>query len=111
MRPLVALFRSLAIPFGLGVFVLAGLQASFGLIPLHRDPTARLLGAGWRDLAGEIEAARIRLGARCVIVNNYGLASWLAFYSPQATIVQFNERSRWINMPEPPRAPFADKVL
>jgi len=111
MRSLVAVCRPLAIPFGVGIFVLAGLQGSFGLIPVHRDPTARLLGAGWRDLAGEIEAARMRLGARCVIVNNYGLASWLAFYLPQAPVAQFNERARWINMPEPPRALFADKVL
>jgi hypothetical protein len=46
-----------------------------------------------------------------VIVSNYGLASWLAFYSPQTPVVQINERERWVNMPEPSPALFADKVL
>jgi 4-amino-4-deoxy-L-arabinose transferase-like glycosyltransferase len=111
MRPVIDVSRWSAIPFGVGLFVLAGLQAAFGIIPLHRDPSARLLGAGWHDLAGEIEQARTRLGARCVIVSNYGLASWLAFYSPQTPVVQINERERWVNMPEPSPALFADKVL
>jgi 4-amino-4-deoxy-L-arabinose transferase-like glycosyltransferase len=111
MRPVVDISRWLAVPFGVGLFVLAGLQAVVGVLPLHRDPTARLLGVGWRDLAGEIEAARTRLGARCVIVSNYGIASWLSFYSPQTPVVQINERARWVNWPEPSPALFADKVL
>jgi 4-amino-4-deoxy-L-arabinose transferase-like glycosyltransferase len=112
MRPVVVISRWLAIPFGAGLLVLAGLQATFGVVPLHRDPMARLLGVGWRDLAGDIEAARTRLGARCVIVTNYGLASWLAFYLPPGIpVVQFNERERWVNMPEPALALFAEKVL
>jgi 4-amino-4-deoxy-L-arabinose transferase-like glycosyltransferase len=111
MRPLIDISRWLALPFGIGLFVLVGLQAAFGVVPLHRDPSARLLGAGWRDLAADIEAMRTRLGARCLIVDNYGLASWLAFYLPQTPVVQINERMRWVNMPEPPSALFADRVL
>jgi 4-amino-4-deoxy-L-arabinose transferase-like glycosyltransferase len=111
MRPLIDISRRLALPFGLGLFVLAGLQAAFGVVPLHRDPLARLLGAGWRDLAADIEAMRTHLGARCLIVDNYGLASWLAFYLPQTPVVQINERMRWVNMPEPPSTLFADRVL
>jgi 4-amino-4-deoxy-L-arabinose transferase-like glycosyltransferase len=111
MRPLIDISRRLALPFGIGLFVVAGLQAAFGVVPLHRDPLARLLGAGWRDLATDIEAMRTRLGARCLIVDNYGLASWLAFYLPQTPVVQINERVRWVNMPEPPSTLFADKVL
>jgi 4-amino-4-deoxy-L-arabinose transferase-like glycosyltransferase len=111
MRPLIDISRWLAVPFGLGLFVLVGLQAAFGVISFHRDPLARLLGVGWRDLAANIEATRARLGARCLIVDNYGLASWLAFYLPQTPVVQINERVRWVNMPEPPSALFADRVL
>src|SRR5262249_49982087 len=104
--------RRLALPVALLLFVAAGLQAAFGLLPLHRDPTARLLGVGWRDLAAEIEATRTRLGARSVIASNYGLASWLSFYLPAGTPVgPCNERMRWINMPEPSPALFAGKVL
>jgi 4-amino-4-deoxy-L-arabinose transferase-like glycosyltransferase len=111
MRPLIDISRRLAVPLGIGLFVVAGLQAAFGVVPLHRDPLARLLGAGWRNLATDIEDVRTRLGARCLIVDNYGLASWLAFYLPQTPVVQINERMRWVNMPEPPSALFADKVL
>jgi 4-amino-4-deoxy-L-arabinose transferase-like glycosyltransferase len=111
MRPTVDISHRLALPVGVLLFALAGLQAAFGLFPLHRDPTARLLAVGWRELATDIEATRVRLGARCLIVSNYGLASWLSFYLPGTPVVQFNERMRWVNMPEPPRNLFADKVL
>jgi len=111
MRTLIDISRWLAVPLGVGLFVLAGLQAAFGVIPLHRDPLARLLGAGWPALAADIEAMRIRLGARCLIVDNYGLASWLAFYLPQTPVVQINERLRWVNMPQPASTLFADRVL
>jgi 4-amino-4-deoxy-L-arabinose transferase-like glycosyltransferase len=111
MRPLVDASRWLAVPVGGGLFVLAGLQSAAGIIPLHRDPTARLLGVGWHDVAAQIDATRARLGARVIIVTNYGLASWLAFYLPQTPTVQIDERARWNNMPEPPRELFADKVL
>ena len=46
-----------------------------------------------------------------MIVSNYGIASWLSFYSPQTPVVQINERARWVNWPEPSPALFADKVL
>jgi len=112
MRPLVDISRWSAIPFGVGLFGLIGLQAAFGILPVHRDPTARLLGVGWRGVAAEIEAVRTRLGARSVIVTNYGLASWLSFYLPPGIpVVQINERARWVNWPEPWPALFADKVL
>jgi len=111
MRPLVDASRGLAAPVGVGLFVLAGLQSAAGIIPLHRDPTARLLGVGWHDVAAQIDATRARLGARAIIVTNYGLASWLAFYLPQTPTVQINERARWYNTPEPPAELFVDKVL
>ncbi|HXZ09753.1 MAG TPA: glycosyltransferase family 39 protein, partial [Paraburkholderia sp.] len=112
MRPIADVSRRLALPFGVGLVLLVALQAEFGLLPLRKDPTARLLGVGWRALAADIEAARTRLGARCVIGMNYGLVSWLAFYLPAGTCVaQINERMRWVNMPEPPAELFSGKVL
>ncbi len=111
MRPLVAASRWLAIPVALALFAITGAQAYFGFLPWSHDPTARLLGVGWQDLAGKIENVRLLVGARCIIVDNYGLASWLAFYLPQTPVVQFNEPERWVNLPEPPATLFTDKVL
>jgi 4-amino-4-deoxy-L-arabinose transferase-like glycosyltransferase len=111
MRLLVAASRWLAIPVSVFLFAITGAQAYFGFLPWSHDPTARLLGVGWRDLAGKIEDVRLLVGARCIIVDNYGLASWLAFYLPQTPVVQFNEPERWVNLPEPPATLFTDKVL
>jgi 4-amino-4-deoxy-L-arabinose transferase-like glycosyltransferase len=112
MRPLVKISNRTAIPFGVGLVLLVAAQAMWGVIPLRVDPTARLLGVGWRELASEIEAVRARLGARCVIGTNYGIVSWLTFYLPPGTcVVQINERMRWVNTPEPSPDLFMGKVL
>jgi hypothetical protein len=109
---LVDFSRRSAVGTGVVMFVALALQATFGLFPLRRDPTARMLAVGWRELASDIEALRARLGANSIITMNYGLASWLAFYlPPQTPVVQINERIRWVNMPEPDRALFAGRVL
>ena len=53
----------------------------------RRDATVRSVGVGWRELAGEIEAVRVRTGATCVLAPDYGTTGWLAFYLPQGTCV------------------------
>jgi hypothetical protein len=73
----------LATPVGLGAAAIIYAQSVFGILPLGAiDPTARQLGAGWRQLAGEIDVVRQRVGARGVLTTNYGLTSWLSFYLP-----------------------------
>jgi hypothetical protein len=112
MRSIAEISSRSALAVGVVLFVLIGLQSAFGLIPLRKDPTARLLAVGWQSLAADIEAMRVRLGARCVVASNYGLVSWLTFYLPPGTCVaQINERMRWISMPEPSTALFNGKVL
>ena len=77
-----------------------------------RDATVRSVGVGWSDIAREIEATRVRVGATCVLAPDYGTTSWLAFYLPKATCVaQQGQRIRWVNMPEPDAALLKGKLL
>ena len=93
----------LAAPIGVGVATVIYAQAAFGIFPLGAsDPTGRQLGAGWRQLASEIDLIRQRLGARGVLTTSYGLTGWLSFYLPShPPVVQVNERFRWRNETSP----------
>jgi 4-amino-4-deoxy-L-arabinose transferase-like glycosyltransferase len=102
-----------ASPAGILMFALLIVQANTGaLTGYRRDATVRSVGVGWRELAGEIEAVRRRVGASCVLAPDYGITGWLAFYLPVGScVVQPTQRIRWINMPEPDPALLAGKLL
>jgi hypothetical protein len=102
-----------ASPVGILMFALLIVQANTGaLTGYRRDATVRSVGVGWRELAGEIEAVRARVGATCVLAPDYGTTSWLAFYLPAGTcVVQPTQRIRWVNMPEPDPSLLAGKLL
>jgi hypothetical protein len=102
-----------ASPVGILMFALLIVQADTGaLTGYRRDATVRSVGVGWRELAGEIEAVRIRVGATCVLAPDYGTTGWLAFYLPKGScVVQPTQRIRWVNMPEPDPALLAGKLL
>jgi hypothetical protein len=105
--------RRWAAPSGVLMFALLIVQANTGVLSgYRRDATVRSVGVGWRELAGEIEAVRVRLGATCVLAPDYGTTGWLAFYLPKGTcVVQPTQRIRWVNMPEPDPAQLAGKLL
>jgi 4-amino-4-deoxy-L-arabinose transferase-like glycosyltransferase len=105
--------RRWAAPSGVLMFVVLILQANTGVLSgYRRDATVRSVGVGWRELAGEIEAVRARVGAGCVLAPDYGTTGWLAFYLPKGTcVVQPTQRIRWVNMPEPDPALLAGKLL
>ena len=92
-----------ASPVGILMFVLLIVQANTGVLTgYRRDATVRSVGVGWRELASEIEAVRVRVGAACVLAPDYGTTGWLAFYLPKGTcVVQPTQRIRWVNIPEP----------
>ena len=102
-----------ASPVGIVMFALLIVQANTGwLSGYRRDATVRSVGVGWRELAGEIEAVRLRVGATCVLAPDYGTTGWLTFYLPKGScVVQPTERIRWVNMPEPDPALLAGKLL
>ena len=66
--PVVSWSQRLAVPVGLGIAACLYLQAVFGVLPLgHADPTARALGAGWKELAAKLDYVRTRIGAPIVL--------------------------------------------
>jgi 4-amino-4-deoxy-L-arabinose transferase-like glycosyltransferase len=105
--------RRWAAPSGVLMFALLIVQANTGALSgYRRDATVRSVGVGWRELAGEIEAVRARIGATCVLAPDYGTTGWLAFYLPKGTcVVQPTQRIRWVNMPEPDPAQLAGRLL
>jgi 4-amino-4-deoxy-L-arabinose transferase-like glycosyltransferase len=105
--------RRLAVPVGLAMAAVIYAQAMFGIIPLGRiDPTARALGAGWKELAAKIDDLRIRLGAPIVLTMDYGITGWLAFYLPShPPVEQINGRIRYVDAPQPDLALFRGLIL
>jgi 4-amino-4-deoxy-L-arabinose transferase-like glycosyltransferase len=105
--------RRLAVPVGLIFAAVIYAQAVFGVLPLgFVDPTARALGAGWKELAVQMDAVRSRLGAPIVLTMDYGLAGWLEFYLPShPPVEQINGRIRYVNAPEPDAALFRGPIV
>ena len=102
-----------AAPAGILMFAVLIVQANTGALSgYRRDATVRSVGVGWRELAGEIETVRARVGASCILVPDYGTTGWLTFYMPKGTcVVQPSQRIRYVNMPEPDPAQLSGKVL
>ena len=102
-----------ASPLGILMFAALIVQANTGwLSGYRRDATVRSVGVGWRELAGEIEAVRVRVGATCLLAPDYGTTSWLTFYLPRGScVVQPTQRIRWVNMPEPAAELLAGPLL
>jgi 4-amino-4-deoxy-L-arabinose transferase-like glycosyltransferase len=98
-----------------GILMFAALivQANTGALSGYsRDATVRSVGVGWKSLAADIEAVRVRTNASCVLAPDYGTASWLAFYLPKETcVVQPTQRIRWVNMDEPDPAKLSGRLL
>jgi 4-amino-4-deoxy-L-arabinose transferase-like glycosyltransferase len=102
-----------AAPAGVLMFVLLIVQANTGVLSLYRrDATVRSVGVGWRELARQIEAVRLRVSAACVLAPDYGTTGWLTFYLPPGScVVQPTQRVRWVNMPEPDPARLSGRLL
>lgn len=105
--------RRLALPIGVILFVVLIVQTNTGLFTgFRRDATVRSVGVGWPELAGEIEAIRIKQNANCVLAADYGTTAWMMFYLPKGTCVaQFQQRYRWTFMNEPDAKLLKGKVL
>ena len=105
--------QRLAVPVGLVIAAAIYVQAVFAPVPLGAvDPTARALGAGWKELGAQMDDVRQRIGAPVVLTLDYGTAAWLKFYLPSRPAVeQLNERLWWINSPEPDPALFRGAMM
>jgi 4-amino-4-deoxy-L-arabinose transferase-like glycosyltransferase len=102
-----------AVPIGVALAAAIYAQAIFAPLPLGAsDPTARILGVGWKDVGAKIEQVRAKVGALAILTTDYKSASWLTFYlSSSAPVVQINQRIRWSNEPAPEPQLFAGSML
>ncbi len=90
-----------AVLLGLAMTAVAYLQATLALlpVPIRFDPSALQL-AGWPDLAAQVEAARRRVGAGFVAVDQYGVGSELAYWlQGDAPVVGIEQRWRTFDLP------------
>jgi hypothetical protein len=96
-----------AAPAGFAAMALAFVQATTGILPLGAlDPTARL--EGFRDLAQDLDIEARAAGAPFVLTQGYALTSLMTFYRDSAlTVVQPEQRIRWLFAPAPPESLFA----
>jgi hypothetical protein len=96
-----------AAPLGFVVMALAFVQTTTGLIPPGAaDPTARL--EGYRELAHALDAEARADKAEFVLTQGYALTSLMTLYGdPGITVVQPEQRIRWIFEPAPSEALFA----
>jgi 4-amino-4-deoxy-L-arabinose transferase-like glycosyltransferase len=70
-------------------------QAALGVVPLKKDPLARILG---RDFApiGQVADALVRAHlAQAILTTDYETTAWLRFNHPGLTVVQVNEPQRY----------------
>ncbi len=89
----------LAMPTAAAILLLAYMQAATGLIPLKRDPLARLLGVGMRDVANQLVVLRRESGARAVLTSDYETTAWLRFYQPALPVVAVDQPNRYLEAP------------
>jgi hypothetical protein len=101
-----------ALPGSILTVVLVIFQTNTGMLSGYRnDQVAHIFAVGFPKAAQEIEAIRARTGAGCILASDYGTTAWLAFYQPGICVAQYNERIRWVNMPEPDPALLKGKLL
>ncbi len=89
----------LAMPLAAAILLLAYLQAATGLIPLKRDPLARLLGVGIRDTADSLVLLQQQSGAQAVLTSDYETTAWLRFYRPTLPVVAVDQPNRYLDAP------------
>ena len=86
--------RQLAVPVGLVIAACLYLQAVFAIVPLGAaDPTARALGAGWKELGVRLDDVRQKLGAPIVLTRNYGLDLLACVLSAVASAGRADQRA------------------
>jgi len=100
------------LPGSVVTVVLVIFQTNTGMLSGYRnDQVAHIFAVGFPQAAREIEAIRVRTGADCLLASDYGTTAWLAFYQPGTCVAQYNERIRWVNMPEPDPSQLKGKLL
>ena len=90
----------LAAPVAGALLLLTYAQAQFGVIPLKKDPAARILGRDFADVA-DVASTMVKSHiATAILTTDYETTAWLRFTQPGLKVVQVNEPYRYPDAPE-----------
>jgi len=93
-----------AAPLAAVLLLLVYAQAQLALVPLKKDPLARVLGRNFRpvsEVAASLQKAHL---ADAILTTDYETTAWLRWNQPGLKVIQVNEPQRY---PEAPSAPAA----
>jgi 4-amino-4-deoxy-L-arabinose transferase-like glycosyltransferase len=91
-----------AIPVAAALLFAVYAQAQFQILPLKKDPLARVLGRDFAP-AGQVTAALVKAHlADAVLTTDYETTAWLRFNQPGVPVVQVNEPRRYGDAPSAP---------
>ncbi len=88
-----------AAPLALLLVLLTYAQAQFAILPLKKDPVARLLGRDFAPIAEVIGALSKARVADAILTTDYQTTAWLRFTQPGVTVIQVNEPQRYPSAP------------
>ncbi len=110
--PVTRLSRLAAIPVAAAMMLVIYAQAVWGIVPLQRDPVARLMAFGIAPVTAAVEKAVADTKADAILTTDYAHNGWLSFYLhvPQP-VVQINERYRYVAEQVPPPGIFETNVI
>jgi 4-amino-4-deoxy-L-arabinose transferase-like glycosyltransferase len=74
-------------------------QAQFGVIPLKKDPLARILGRNFAPIGDVVEALTRAHIVGAVVTTDYETTAWLRFNHPALKVVQMHEEQRYLWAP------------
>lgn len=88
-----------AAPLAALLLLLAYAQAQFAVIPLKKDPLARILGRNFRPVGDVVEALSKSRLANAIVTTDYETTAWLRFNHPSVKVVQMHEPQRYLWAP------------
>jgi 4-amino-4-deoxy-L-arabinose transferase-like glycosyltransferase len=91
-----------AAPLAMLLLLLVYAQAQFAVIPLKKDPLARVLGRNFQPVSAVAAAMQKAHLADAILTTDYETTAWLRWAG--LTVIQVNEPQRY---PEAPAAPAA----
>ena len=94
-----------AAPLAALLLLLTYAQAQFGVIPLKKDPLARILGRNFQPVGDVVEALTRARVADAILTTDYETTAWLRFNHRAVRVIQINEPQRYL------WAPAADGAL
>jgi 4-amino-4-deoxy-L-arabinose transferase-like glycosyltransferase len=100
-----------AAPLAMLLLLLVYAQAQRAVVPLKKDPLARVLGRNFRpvsDVAAALQRAHL---ADAILTTDYETTAWLRWDQPGLKVIQVNEPQRYADAPSAPAALLKGRLL